>query len=127
MEQKIVRLKSDNDNINPDYVYLENLIKDGWKPDPVWMPTGRPNIAEGMMIYHLIKYAPEEEKPAQPTDEIVSVVEVANAEGIQEEYYNKGYRIIPDKIYQKTSVMKLVKAPGGNPHTPIADNTPEDK
>ncbi len=31
------------------------LLAEGWVPDPVLMPTGRPNIVEGMgAVYHLV-------------------------------------------------------------------------
>lgn len=40
---------------------LDTDLREGWVTDPVLMPTGRPNIVEGLAaIYHLIKYTKEE-------------------------------------------------------------------
>ena len=40
---------------------LITFISNGWIPDPVLMPTGRPNICEGLgMTYHLVKGSDEE-------------------------------------------------------------------
>lgn len=35
---------------------LEGFLAAGWVPDPVLMPSGRPNVVEGVgAIYHLVK------------------------------------------------------------------------
>ena len=125
---------------------FDTAVFEGWEPDPVWMPTNRPNIADNFLVYHLIWYTEEEKKaiadakfapnPIQ-MEEVLFTVAVANNPDSQKEWFDKGYRIIPDKIYQKEVIMKLVK-PVGQPASspnPLADNpgnaatahNPEDK
>jgi hypothetical protein len=48
---------------------LQAFIDAGYRPDPVLMPTGRPNVVEGVgAIYHLIKL-PEDK--AKATEELI--------------------------------------------------------
>lgn len=45
---------------------FQKLVDGGWRPDPVLMPTGRPNVVEGIgAIYHLIKLPEDREQARQ--------------------------------------------------------------
>jgi hypothetical protein len=133
---------------------LKKHLDEGYRPDPVLMPTGRPNVVDGIgAIYHLIKLPTDpheaeaalveysnsqpsylwthiegvkailhkqemalkeriilEEHPVPADDEVAFIIEVANKEEDMKAAYEKGYRVIPDKVYQKSTVMRLMKA-----------------
>jgi len=104
---------------------LDADLKNGWVLDPVLMPTGRPNIVEGLgAIYHLAKFADSAERetyihrfdapPAplqQPVEEevILGSVSVENTEEAQAPWRQKGYFILhKDHIGQRATVMSLL-------------------
>lgn len=149
---------------------LQQVLNEGWRPDPVLMPTGRPNIIEGKGAeYHLIRLPEDRDKAeeellayfqSQPSsrfsvieakhqvllkaevqaaeailkeanplmgvpEEINFTVEVPNSEEAQRPYFERGYRVMSDKIYQKTSVMKLLVKP--KPPAPPSQENSEGK
>jgi hypothetical protein len=53
---------------------IEKLLIEGWRGDPVLMPTGRPNIVEGRgAIYHLIKL------PADPDEALKALTKYSDS------------------------------------------------
>jgi hypothetical protein len=126
VERKIVRIKATAGPCTvgePDLDELLTSINNGFIPDPIFMPTNRPNITNEFMIYHLIKYSEEELKQMEaekvklqptPAEEIEFTVNVDHSPERQKPWYDQGYRIIPDKIYQKEVIMKKIK-----PATPL--------
>lgn len=156
--------------IGPESVTdLQKHLDEGYRPDPVLMPTGRPNVVEGVgAIYHLIKLPEDKakalealieyfrsqpatdwgmlvakeavvdkleahilearllaENPLPVPEEVAYIIEVPNREEDMKAAYDKGYRVVPDKIYQKTTVMRLM-AKNLKPAEEKKDQSPAD-
>ena len=98
-------------------IYADHL-NTGWKLDP-YLPAVKVDKA---FFVNLVYREGEGEladprivtvEPLKKEDEILATVEVANDPEAQLHWRNLGYRVVPDKIYQKTSIMKLVAKPEG--------------
>jgi hypothetical protein len=110
-----------------DVKALQLGLEAGWIPDPILMPTGRPNIIDGMgAIYHLVKSeveggvdvqqyiqksrvaAPESPKPGE-FDGVIATISLLHGnvpEGFSPEVAaEKGWSVY--KIYEKTVIWIL--------------------
>jgi hypothetical protein len=60
------------------------------------------------MEVHLLETKLLAETPMPVPEEVAYIIEVQNKEEDMKAAYDKGYRVVPDKIYQKTTVMRLM-------------------